>query len=205
LPALLGAGRTELAHLVIGASPKTSGHVELEGRAVAIRTPGEALDAGHRLSYRRQEGAGLVSGHVLSGQHQPRRAGQGRGSLAAILDRDKAREPRQQRLLRRWASAPRMSASPAGGLSGGNQQKVLLSRLLATTPKVLILDEPTRGVDVGAKSEIYSIIDNLAKSGTAILVISSDLPEIIGICDRVIVMRAGTYRRRDEGGPRRRR
>jgi len=79
----------------------------------------------------------------------------------------------------------------AGGLSGGNQQKVLLSRLLATTPKVLILDEPTRGVDVGAKSEIYSIIDNLAKSGTAILVISSDLPEVIGICDRVIVMRAG--------------
>jgi ribose transport system ATP-binding protein len=79
----------------------------------------------------------------------------------------------------------------AGALSGGNQQKVLLSRLLATTPRVLILDEPTRGVDVGAKSEIYSIIDNLAKSGTAILVISSDLPEIIGICDRVLVMRTG--------------
>jgi len=68
---------------------------------------------------------------------------------------------------------------------------VLLSRLLAIGPKILILDEPTRGVDVGAKSEIYSIIDNLAKSGTAVLVISSDLPEIIGICDRVIVMRAG--------------
>ena len=68
---------------------------------------------------------------------------------------------------------------------------MLLSRLLATAPKVLILDEPTRGVDVGAKSEIYAIIDNLAKSGTAILVISSDLPEIIGICDRVMVMRAG--------------
>jgi len=68
---------------------------------------------------------------------------------------------------------------------------VLLSRLLATAPKVLILDEPTRGVDVGAKSEIYSIIDNLAKSGTAILVISSDLPEILGICDRVLVMRSG--------------
>jgi ribose transport system ATP-binding protein len=68
---------------------------------------------------------------------------------------------------------------------------VLLSRLLAIGPKILILDEPTRGVDVGAKSEIYSIIDNLAKAGTAVLVISSDLPEIIGICDRVIVMRAG--------------
>src|SRR4029077_18184835 len=75
--------------------------------------------------------------------------------------------------------------------SGGNQQKVLLSRLVATTPKGLILGEPTRGGDVGAKSEIYSIIDTLATAGTAILVISSDLPEIIGICDRVIVMRVG--------------
>jgi ribose transport system ATP-binding protein len=78
---------------------------------------------------------------------------------------------------------------------------VLLSRLLATTPKILILDEPTRGVDVGAKSEIYSIIDNLAKSGTAILVISSDLPEIIGICDRVIVMRTGRIAGETRRGP----
>jgi ribose transport system ATP-binding protein len=110
--------------------------------------------------------------------------------LGCILDRDKARD----RANNAFASLGIRAADvgvPAGGLSGGNQQKVLLSRLLATTPKVLILDEPTRGVDVGAKSEIYSIIDNLAKSGTAILVISSDLPEIIGICDRVIVMRAG--------------
>jgi len=81
---------------------------------------------------------------------------------------------------------------------------VLLSRLLATTPKILILDEPTRGVDVGAKSEIYTIIDNLAKSGTAILVISSDLPEIIGICDRVIVSAPDASPARS-GAPRRRR
>jgi ribose transport system ATP-binding protein len=110
--------------------------------------------------------------------------------LGFVLDRDKARD----RARRAFASLGIRAADTgvaAGALSGGNQQKVLLSRLLATTPKILILDEPTRGVDVGAKSEIYSIIDNLAKSGTAILVISSDLPEIVGICDRVIVMRAG--------------
>jgi ribose transport system ATP-binding protein len=110
--------------------------------------------------------------------------------LGWLLDRDKARE----RADRAFAGLSIRAANvgvPAGGLSGGNQQKLLLSRLLAIAPKVLILDEPTRGVDVGAKSEIYSIIDNLAKAGTAILVISSDLPEIIGICDRVVVMRAG--------------
>ena len=85
-------------------------------------------------------------------------------------------------------------ASPSvevGSLSGGNQQKVLLSRLLETQPKVLILDEPTRGVDIGAKSEIYRIIDDLAKRGVGILVISSELPEIVGIADRVLVMREG--------------
>ena len=107
-----------------------------------------------------------------------------------ILDRDKARDRANKAFAALGIRASDIRV-PAGRLSGGNQQKVLLSRLLATTPKILILDEPTRGVDVGAKSEIYSIIDNLAKSGTAVLVISSDLPEIIGICDRVIVMRAG--------------
>ncbi|RWF07205.1 MAG: sugar ABC transporter ATP-binding protein, partial [Mesorhizobium sp.] len=79
-----------------------------------------------------------------------------------------------------------------GSLSGGNQQKVLLARLLETEPRVLILDEPTRGVDVGAKSEIYRLIDDLAKKGIAILMISSELPEVIGVADRVLVMRDGT-------------
>jgi ribose transport system ATP-binding protein len=110
--------------------------------------------------------------------------------LGYILDRDRARDRANNAFAALGIRAANIGAM-AGGLSGGNQQKVLLSRLLATTPKILILDEPTRGVDVGAKSEIYSIIDNLAKSGAAILVISSDLPEIIGICDRVVVMRAG--------------
>jgi len=80
-----------------------------------------------------------------------------------------------------------------GALSGGNQQKVLLSRLLETQPRVLILDEPTRGVDIGAKSEIYRIINDLAKTGVGIIVISSELPEVIGVADRVLVMREGVF------------
>jgi ribose transport system ATP-binding protein len=189
LAGLIGAGRTELAHLIIGASPKTYGHVELEGRAVAVRTPGEALDAG--IAYLTEDRKALGLFLDMSCLDNINLAVLGRDAkLGCILDRDKARDRANHAFAALGIRAPDVGV-PVGGLSGGNQQKVLLSRLLATTPKVLILDEPTRGVDVGAKSEIYTIIDNLAKSGTAILVISSDLPEIIGICDRVIVMRAG--------------
>ena len=189
LAGLIGAGRTELAHLIIGASPKTSGHVELEGRAVTIRTPGEALDMG--IAYLTEDRKALGLFLDMSCLDNINLAMLGRDAkLGCILDRDKARDRANKAFAALGIRAADVGVT-AGGLSGGNQQKVLLSRLLATTPKVLILDEPTRGVDVGAKSEIYSIIDNLAKSGTAILVISSDLPEVIGICDRVIVMRAG--------------
>jgi ribose transport system ATP-binding protein len=189
LAGLIGAGRTELAHLIIGALPRTSGHVELEGRTVAIRTPGEALDAG--IAYLTEDRKALGLFLDMSCLDNINLAVLGRDAkLGCILDRDKARDRANNAFAALGIRAADIGV-PAGALSGGNQQKVLLSRLLATTPKVLILDEPTRGVDVGAKSEIYSIIDNLAKAGTAILVISSDLPEIIGICDRVIVMRAG--------------
>ncbi|MBP0573566.1 sugar ABC transporter ATP-binding protein, partial [Mycobacterium tuberculosis] len=92
---------------------------------------------------------------------------------------------------------------PVSSLSGGNQQKVLLSRLLETDPSILILDEPTRGVDIGAKSEIYRIIDDLAKRGAAVLVISSELPEIVGIADRVVVMREGHIAGEVDGSPER--
>ncbi len=189
LAGLIGAGRTELAHLIIGASPKTSGRRELEGQPVEIRNPGEALEAG--IAYLTEDRKALGLFLDMSCLDNINLAVLGRDAkLGWFLDRDRARE----RADRAFAGLSIRAANvrvPAGGLSGGNQQKVLLSRLLAIAPKVLILDEPTRGVDVGAKSEIYSIIDNLAKAGTAILVISSDLPEIIGICDRVVVMRTG--------------
>jgi len=189
LAGLVGAGRTELAHLIIGASPMTSGHVELEGRTVTIRTPGEALDAG--IAYLTEDRKALGLFLDMSCLDNINLAVIGRDAkFGGVLDREKARDRANKAFAALGIRAADVGVT-AGALSGGNQQKVLLSRLLATTPKVLILDEPTRGVDVGAKSEIYSIIDNLAKAGTAILVISSDLPEIIGICDRVLVMRSG--------------
>ncbi|MCK1651465.1 sugar ABC transporter ATP-binding protein [Bradyrhizobium sp. 149] len=189
LAGLVGAGRTELAHLIIGAAPMVSGHVEIEGRAVSIRTPGEALDAG--IAYLTEDRKALGLFLDMSCLDNINLAVLGRDAkFGGILDRDKARDRARRAFTALGIRAANVGV-PAGGLSGGNQQKVLLSRLLAIGPKILILDEPTRGVDVGAKSEIYSIIDNLAKSGTAVLVISSDLPEIIGICDRVVVMRAG--------------
>jgi ribose transport system ATP-binding protein len=189
LAGLIGAGRTELAHLIIGARPKTSGRIELEGRPVSISTPGQALDAG--IAYLTEDRRALGLFLDMSCLDNINLAVLGRDArLGFILDRDHARDRADRAFAALGIRAANVGVV-AGGLSGGNQQKVLLSRLLATAPKVLILDEPTRGVDVGAKSEIYSIIDNLAKAGTAILVISSDLPEIIGICDRVLVMRAG--------------
>ena len=109
------------------------------------------------------------------------------------LDRTRARERSLAAIKSLTIRVPGPEIA-VGALSGGNQQKVLFSRLLATEPKVLILDEPTRGVDIGAKSEIYRIIDDLAKSGAAVLVISSELPEIVGIADRVVVMREGETR-----------
>ena len=189
LAGLVGAGRTELAHLIIGAATKTAGHVELEGREVNIRAPGEALDAG--IAYLTEDRKALGLFLDMSCLDNINLAVLGRDAkLGFVLDREKARDRANKAFASLGIRAADIGVT-TGSLSGGNQQKVLLSRLLATTPKILILDEPTRGVDVGAKSEIYSIIDNLAKSGTAILVISSDLPEIIGICDRVIVMRSG--------------
>ena len=159
------------------------------GGPVEIRTPGEALDAGIAYLTEDRKALGLFLDMSCLDNINLAVLGRDAGSASSSIATRRATVPAG--LLRRSASALPNIGVTAGGLSGGNQQKVLLSRLLATAPKVLILDEPTRGVDVGAKSEIYSIIDNLAKAGTAILVISSDLPEIIGICDRVIVMRSG--------------
>ncbi|WP_315786061.1 MULTISPECIES: sugar ABC transporter ATP-binding protein [unclassified Bradyrhizobium] len=189
LAGLIGAGRTELAHLIIGAAPKTTGHIELDGERIDIDTPRDALDAG--IAYLTEDRKALGLFLDMSCADNINLAVIGRDAkLGGILDRDKAKTRADEAFAALGIRAPNPGVT-VGGLSGGNQQKVLLSRLLATAPKVLILDEPTRGVDVGAKSEIYSIIDNLAKSGTAILVISSDLPEILGICDRVLVMREG--------------
>jgi ribose transport system ATP-binding protein len=189
LAGLVGAGRTELARLIFGADERVSGEVWLDGRRLDIRQPLQAIRAGIVYLTEDRKGQGLfldLSVHDnVNVMVSPRDARAG-----GVLDRGQAAQRTRESIARLGirVASPRVNV---GSLSGGNQQKVLLARLLEVEPRVLILDEPTRGVDIGAKSEIYRLIDELARRGVAVLVISSELPEVVGICDRVLVMREG--------------
>jgi rhamnose transport system ATP-binding protein len=189
LAGLVGAGRTELARAIFGITPADSGELSLRGQPIHVKSPQDAVARG--IAYvpedRRRHGVILemaIAANMTMAIHRRifpgtwLRFGAER-NLALEFIRD----------LGVKASGP---DAPGGSLSGGNQQKVSLARWLATKPKVLILDEPTQGVDVGAKSEIHKIIRQLAREGLAVLMISSDLPEILGMSDRIAVMRGGT-------------
>jgi ribose transport system ATP-binding protein len=189
LAGLVGAGRTELARLIYGAERRTAGTVRLAGQEVAFRTPGEAVNGGVVYLTEDRKAQGLFLDMTVGENINLGVIGRD-AKFAGWLDRRRARA-RALTAIKALSIRVPGPEYQVGGLSGGNQQKVLLSRLLETQPQVLILDEPTRGVDVGAKSEIYRIIDDLAKGGAAVLVISSELPEIVGIADRVVVMREG--------------
>ncbi len=189
LAGLVGSGRTELARLIYAADPKIRGDVVLEQRPRNFDTPKDAIDAGIAYLTEDRKAQGLFLDMTVK-----------ENVNLGVIDRDAFRfgvlnlASAARRAAHAIESLAIRVASPmveVGSLSGGNQQKVLLSRWLETKPRVLILDEPTRGVDVGAKQEIYRIIDNLAQSGVAILVISSEMPEVMGIADRILVMREG--------------
>lgn len=189
LAGLVGSGRTELARVLFGLTPADEGVVRLDGKAVRITSPSEAVRLG--LAYlpedRRRHGVIPEMSVAANTTLAALRAITRRGFIEFEKEREVART-----YLRRFAiKAPSIDTS-VGTLSGGNQQKVALARWLATQPSVLILDEPTQGVDVGAKAEIHWLIVDLAAQGLAILLISSELPEILGMSDRVAVMRAGT-------------
>ena len=186
---LVGAGRTELARLIYGADPRTTGDVLLHGKPVDIRKPEDALAAGIAYLTEDRKGLGLFLDMSVNVNVNIGVIGSDSGP-AGMLNFAKARA-RADKAVKTLSIRTAGTRLNVGALSGGNQQKVLLARLLETDPKILILDEPTRGVDVGAKSEIYRLIDGLAKRGLGIVVISSDLPEIIGIADRALVMREG--------------
>jgi ribose transport system ATP-binding protein len=185
---LVGSGRTEMARLIYGADTKTSGTVSLSGKELHIASTSDALDAGIAYLTEDRKALGLFLDMTIN--ENINIGVIGKDARFGLLDFAAGRSRTEKAVanLSIRAASTRMNA---GALSGGNQQKALLARLLETEPKAVILDEPTRGVDVGAKSEIYRIIDELAQKGIAIVVISSDLPEIIGIADRVLVMRAG--------------
>jgi len=188
LAGLVGAGRTELARLIFGADPKSGGRVVLDGTEVTINEPLDAIRLGIGYLPEDRKGQGLFL--QLSALANTAMNVLGKNARAGVINHPALRKLTKQAIdrLSIKVSGP---DGIVGGLSGGNQQKVLLARWLEISPKVLLLDEPTRGVDVGAKSEIYLIINELAAQGVAVVVISSELPEVIGICDRVVVMREG--------------
>ena len=189
LAGLVGAGRTELARVLFGLTPADTGEILLCGQRITIRSPQEAI--AHGIAYvpedRRRHGVILdlpIAQNMTMAVHRrlfPR------GWLRLGAERDLATN-----FIRDLGVKTSSPDAPGASLSGGNQQKVALARWLATKPRLLILDEPTQGVDVGAKSEIHKIIRGLAKEGVAVLLISSDLPEVLGMSDRIAVMRGGT-------------
>nr|WP_294864581.1 sugar ABC transporter ATP-binding protein [uncultured Pseudogulbenkiania sp.] len=189
LAGLVGAGRTELARLIFGADARTSGRILLDGREVAIREPLDAIRLGIGYLPEDRKGQGLFL--QLSATANTTMNVLGRHARAGVLDHPALKKLTQQ-AIDRLAVKVSGTEGIVGGLSGGNQQKLLLARWLAIKPKVLILDEPTRGVDIGAKVEIYRIVHELAAQGVAVICISSELPEVIGLCHRVLVMREGS-------------
>ncbi|WNI77313.1 sugar ABC transporter ATP-binding protein [Enterobacter ludwigii] len=189
LAGLVGAGRSELAQLIFGARKATGGMIEVDGEPVVIHSPRAAIDNGIGFLTENRKEQGLFL--ELAAQENITMATLERDATFGMLNRKKAQTISDDAIALLNIRVPH-SQVRAGGLSGGNQQKLLISRWVAIGPRILILDEPTRGVDVGAKSEIYRIMNQMARKGVAILMISSELPEIVGMSDRVYVMREGS-------------
>jgi rhamnose transport system ATP-binding protein len=186
---LIGAGRTDVGLALFGIAPATAGTITLKGQPVTVHGPGDAMALG--IAYvsedRRQLGLSLPMS-ITANVSLPmlRRYLNGLGLIRRREERETA-ERYRRRLAIRTASVE----LPVAKLSGGNQQKVMLSKWLNTDPALLILDEPTRGIDVGAKAEVHAIVAGLAQEGIGIILISSDLPEVLALSDRVLVMREG--------------
>jgi ribose transport system ATP-binding protein len=188
LAGLVGAGRSEVVRAIFGADPRDSGDVFVDGRKVDIHTPNDGIAAGIGLLPEDRKTQGLVlvlpvkTNSTLTVLEQLSRL----GVVRSAKRDDLARKSVADLHIR----TPGINAR-VRNLSGGNQQKVVLAKWLAAQPKVLIFDEPTRGIDVGAKVEVYNLMNQLAQAGVAILLISSELPEVLGMSDRILVMHEG--------------
>lgn len=186
---LVGAGRSELMKLIYGAARASAGHVELAGKRVNFTSPRDAVRAGIALcpEDRKQEGIVAIAS-VADNLNLSARRHSCRGGFLLDAKRERALA---QDYIQKLAIKTRNEDTPIGTLSGGNQQKVILSRWLAERIEVFLMDEPTRGIDVGARAEIYHLLYDLAEAGRSVLMVSSDLAEVIGVADRIIVMREG--------------
>jgi ABC-type sugar transport system ATPase subunit len=185
---LIGAGRSEMALGIFGSPPADRGEIFLRGSKVHFRRPKDAVMAGIAFVPEDRANMGLVLGAEVGANISS--AALRRVARGPFVDR-----PAEHELIKKYVSRLRVRTpsyqQTARLLSGGNQQKVLLAKWLAVQPTVLIVDEPTRGVDIGTKAEIYGLFDELVREGIAILVISSDLPEVLALADRILIMRHG--------------
>ena len=189
LGGLVGSGRTEVARLIFGADKKDSGTIFLKGKAVSIRSPRHAVAAGIGLVPEDRKRQGVVLDNSI-------RVNTTMARMAPVVTAGFIRWAKEKAAVGKLAQSLRIKMAsqdaPASSLSGGNQQKVVLAKWLHVDGPVIILDEPTRGVDVGAKAEIYTIIHRLASEGRAVIVISSEHQELFALCDRVLVMGEGS-------------
>jgi ribose transport system ATP-binding protein len=186
---LVGAGRTELVRAIFGADSFDRGSIFVDGKAVTVRSPRDAINHGIALLTEDRKQQGLVL-KMSTGQNITL-AVLGRLTSGLFTNNRKERSLAQG-FIESMAIRASGQEQLAINLSGGTQQKVVLSKWMATQPRVLIFDEPTRGIDVGAKVEIYKLINELARNGVAILMISSELPEVLGMSDRIMVIHQGT-------------
>ncbi len=188
LTGLVGAGRTETVRLIFGADKRDAGTISLDGKPLEIREPRDAIAAGIGLLTEDRKLQGLVLGHSV-------RENFGLPNLSWLSRRGFVQMSREREEFAKYSGLLKIKVATqdtaAGTLSGGNQQKVVLAKWLARNCDVLIFDEPTRGIDVGAKYEIYLLMNELAAAGKAIVMISSELPEVLGMADRILVMHEG--------------
>lgn len=186
---LVGAGRTEVLETIFGMNEKSGGTIILHGNPLEISSPSEAIGKGFALITEERRATGIFGGLSILENTCISNLRRYRGKLGLLSRRRMARDAK-------WAvdamriKTPSLS-TPIKTLSGGNQQKVILGRWLLTKPQVLLLDEPTRGIDVGAKYEIYQLIIEMAREGKGVIMVSSEMPELMGVCDRIIVMSGG--------------
>ena len=186
---LVGAGRTELMKLIYGARRAQGGRVLVNGQAINAASPRQAIAAGIVLCPEDRKKEGIIA--IRSVMENVNLSGRRHFSPLGFFIHERRERANARRHVERLAIRTPSLRQLAMNLSGGNQQKVILARWLSERIRVILLDEPTRGIDVGAKSEIYSIIYELANAGIAVVVVSSELPEVLGICDRICIMREG--------------
>jgi ribose transport system ATP-binding protein len=188
LAGLVGSGRTELARAMFGVDPIFGGHFEMAGEPFRPRRVSDAVDRGIFLVPEDRKGEGvLLDLPIAENISLPNLWAYSSGPFVSHAAEMQAAEKQRRNLA---IKAPKLTTR-TGSLSGGNQQKVVLAKWLAMQPKVMIFDEPTRGIDIGAKSEIYRLMRELADHGVALLMISSDMEEVIGVSDRIAVMHEG--------------